>query len=173
MDQNAQLLRARVMAAIQALLNVTAQSVASHQIAAMGFCLGGQPILELANASREHRHFLVAALITFHGVFARETPLSTMALTRNMEDGDQPNVLICNGDDDPFVAPKEIEAAGNFFRANGFAVEVFRVANAKHGFTNPAQDMNPNPAFGFSPDGSVQAWTRALGLLRSTTLFRN
>ena len=170
MDENARLLRARVMAAIQTLLDVSAPDVAIHQIAAMGFCLGGQPIIEVANLSREHDHFSVRALITFHGVFARATSLSTVHLTTYVDNDDQPKVLICNGDDDPFVTPRELEGAADFFQANGFAVEVLRVAKAKHGFTNPAQELNSDPAFGFSPEGSVEAWARALGLLRSTIL---
>jgi dienelactone hydrolase len=169
MGQNARLLKARVFAAIQALA-ASVPSAAMDQIAAMGFCLGGQPILELSTLHRESRDFSVRALVTFHGVFARSTPLLIPDTTPRFNGSDHPMVLICNGDDDPFVTSKDLDVAAAFFRANGFVVEMLRVENAKHGFTNPAQDLNPDPAFGFSPNGSIRAWTKALDLLRSTIL---
>jgi dienelactone hydrolase len=169
MDQNARLLKARVLAAIQSLA-VSLPNAALHRIAAMGFCLGGQPILELSSLHQEHFNFSIRALITFHGIFARTAPLPTVETRARTDPDDYPIVLICNADDDPYVAPMDLENAAAFFRANNCSVEIFRVPHAKHGFTNPAQDFNPNPSFRFSPDGSILAWTKALALLRSTIL---
>jgi len=177
MDHNAQLLKARVLAGIQALVkNVPSASI--HQMAAMGFCLGGQPILELARLDREYDDFSVRAMITFHGVFARGVPLllPTTAVTetdimiQNKKIADKPSVLICNGDKDPFVTSKDVEDATKFLEGHGFVVEVMNVKDAKHGFTNPAQDFNPNPAFGYSTNGSILTWIKTLDLLRSTML---
>jgi dienelactone hydrolase len=40
--------------------------------------------------------------------------------------------------------------------------------DALHGFTNPAQVHNENPAFGYHPESSNKAWRQALALLMRT-----
>jgi dienelactone hydrolase len=37
--------------------------------------------------------------------------------------------------------------------------------DANHGFTNPAQVHNDNPAFGYHPESAKKAWHQALALL--------
>lgn len=39
---------------------------------------------------------------------------------------------------------------------------------AKHGFTNPAQEFNPNPAFAYDAEAASKAWKQAVALLRRT-----
>lgn len=168
---NAEILKDRVLAALKN-LSQHFPFVATDRVAAMGFCLGGQPIMEMSNLYREQSRdeFTVRALITFHGVFARQKPLPIAENEPKSNDDveHRPIVLIWNGANDPFVASTDLEEASVFFKANGFEVELMQVENAKHGFTNPAQDSNPNPAFGFCEEGSQLAWEKSLTLLRET-----
>jgi len=41
-----------------------------------------------------------------------------------------------------------------------------QLKDAKHGFTNPAQDFNDIPAFGFDKESADKAWRQAMALLR-------
>jgi dienelactone hydrolase len=164
MDHGAQLLKARVLAAVQAMIREADPiSVDSRRISAMGWCLGGQPILELARLNAENPDFSVSAMITFHGVFARSGAL-VPAPVATESDG-KSRMLICNGAEDPFVAPTDLAGATEYFQASGFEVETLQLEKAKHGFTNPAQDFNTNPAFGFSKEGAAMAWNKAMELL--------
>lgn len=173
LQNNATLMNHRVLAAVENLCQVVPE-VDRHQMAAMGWCLGGQPILELANIHRKNPNFSFQALITFHGVMARQTFPDISLSTAKIDVGDThekiSKVLICNGMDDPFVVPDDLNKAMTYFEANAFHVEIVQLDNAKHGFTNPAQAYNPNPAFGFCKGGSKMAWSKAQELLH-TTLF--
>jgi dienelactone hydrolase len=167
MEHGAQLLKARVLAAVETICEES-PTVDIKRISAMGWCLGGQPILELAGLNAENPDFAVKAMITFHGVFARGTAL--VPKPNATENASTSRILICNGKEDPFVAPTDLAEATEYFRANGFEVETLQLEKAKHGFTNPAQDFNTNPAFGFSKEGAVLAWNKAMELLRSEVI---
>lgn len=170
LKDNGTVLRDRVSSALQYLARHVPQ-VDRHRLAAMGWCLGGQPLLELATLPREnHSEYTIKALISFHGVFARE---SSLRLPPSHDTSDNDNatsmsktMLICNGRDDPFVTPADLQVAMDFFTDCGYKVELLQISNAKHGFTNPAQVHNTNPAFGFSQEGSVLAWTKSQDLLQ-------
>lgn len=180
LHQNATLLQQRVASAIHYLERHVPQ-IDRHRLAAMGWCLGGQPLLELAMLAREHhQNYTFKAMISFHGVFARDSslrlPQSVQVPSQNTDEDNGTSslakrVLLCNGMDDPFVTPADLEAATKVFTDGGYNVEVLQISNAKHGFTNPAQAYNTNPAFGFSKEGSVLAWAKAQELLQQA-LFR-
>jgi len=175
MNDGAKLLKERVDAAVQSLGFALPQQVDMQRLAAMGWCLGGQPILEMGGLNMEpsNNAFFIQAMITFHGVFARDTTLRVSTNPTQVQDVSLANdksskVLICNGRDDPFVKSSDLEQATTHFESNGFAVEVLEIEQAKHGFTNPAQDFNENPAFGFSKEGASLAWVRTMELLTET-----
>lgn len=167
MENDTYLLRECVSGAVESLIETIPQ-VDPQRIAAMGWCLGGQPIIELARLNHESSTTaMVQTMITFHGVFARGKPLRMPTTpTPPTDTAISPKVLICNGQEDPFVASSDLEHATGYFNANGFQVEVVQVDGAKHGFTNPAQDFNENPAFGYSREGARTTWDLAMKLLR-------
>jgi dienelactone hydrolase len=68
-------------------------------IGAVGFCLGGRSILELAVSPR-----CPPALATFHGVFSErpKIPADKSAIP-------QSELLICHGINDPFVPSSDVE----------------------------------------------------------------
>ena len=150
-------LRGRVRAALAAL---SAQpGVDPRRLGALGFCLGGHPVLELARM----RDPAVRALVTFHGVFdgaARPAPVEAGA---DVFDCD---VLVCTGADDPFVPAADLAAALAAFRGLGYRTRALELAGARHGFTNPAQDANPSAAFAYSAEAQSEAWAATLSLLK-------
>ena len=161
----------RVTAAYETLLNIP--EIDSERIAALGWCLGGHPILELGRLIQKVSSVQIKGLITFHGVFDGVKPSSlttaTTTTTTIQEDDSSSatQVLICNGSRDPFVKSSDLDAAVATLQAHGHTVRVLPV-DAKHGFTNPAQDFSDNPAFRFDESAAATAWTETLKLLKST-----
>lgn len=116
---------------------------------AIGFCLGGFAVLELARDGQD-----LAAVASFHGLLATPLPADQPV---------KPRILVCHGDADALVPRSDIL---------GFWEEMDRVqanwhfhsyAGVEHGFTNPRMlDGAPNPAYDASADR--QSWAAMLGL---------
>lgn len=154
----------RVQAAIGAL--AAQPGVDAEKIGAMGFCLGGHPILEMARM----RNPSIRAMVTFHGVFDGVRKLSS-AESFIDEGTDMPpaaKVLACTGADDPFISEEDLDAAIKMFGDLGCQSKVMKFENTRHGFTNPAQDYNPNKdAFAYNEESYDKAWLAALSLMKS------
>jgi dienelactone hydrolase len=170
-DDN-RLLISRVEAAIRAILEVdkkdgtTVLNIENDRLAIMGWCLGGQPILEVPRVQMStEMDFSVRALVTFHGVFHRETPLKLLPKSNSKGCG---KVLICNGNDDPFVSKDDLQSAKAYFESAGYKVDIAQMKGAKHGFTNPAQAFNENNSFGYNDAAAEASWEMTLNLLRET-----
>lgn len=131
----------------------------------MGFCLGGHAILELARIKDPS----VTAMATFHGVFDGVRKLSAIESNIGAENAVVDcNVLVCNGEDDPFVPSEDLDAAMKMFDDLGYRNSIMKFERTRHGFTNPAQDFNPSDAFAYSEDACTSAWSAALSRLKST-----
>ena len=157
-------LRRRVQAAIDA---ISAQrGVDPQRIGALGFCFGGHAILELGRMKIPS----VRAMATFHGVFDGARMLSSFGRSSEGrgESAAKSDVLIFTGDDDPFVSAEELNAAVAVLRGSGYDCNVMRFENTRHGFTNPAQDFNPSPAFAYNEEASTQAWSATRKLLKES-----
>ena len=99
-------LAGRVRVAVDAVASQPA--VDPDRIGAMGFCLGGHPILELARM-KDRR---VGVMATFHGVFDGVRDLSHV---ERSEEADKSKVLVCTGMEDPFVPHEDLDAAARMF----------------------------------------------------------
>eukprot|EP00551_Chaetoceros_affinis_P011174 CAMPEP_0203668976 /NCGR_PEP_ID=MMETSP0090-20130426/5458_1 /ASSEMBLY_ACC=CAM_ASM_001088 /TAXON_ID=426623 /ORGANISM="Chaetoceros affinis, Strain CCMP159" /LENGTH=409 /DNA_ID=CAMNT_0050533539 /DNA_START=140 /DNA_END=1369 /DNA_ORIENTATION=+ len=165
-------LRETVAAAVQALKNI--QEVDDQNIAAMGWCLGGHPVLELGRMKLDGVH----TLVTFHGVFDGikddidiNTSISMSGLGTETAKGQRQNcVLICNGKSDPFVSRKNLEIGKKTFEGHSWNINILDFEDVKHGFTNPAQDYNPSDAFSFNEKASGTSWDAAKQLLKKQLL---
>jgi dienelactone hydrolase len=155
-------LQGRVQAAVDTL--IAQDDVDSSKLAALGWCLGGHSILELGRMHTEG----MRAMVTFHGVFGDDT-----GQLPNGEgvDPSSPSVeiLICSGVQDPFVPSEDLEQALELFQRHGHRVSLLQLRDAKHGFTNPAQEFNENKeAFAFHKESADKAWRQTLALLKRT-----
>jgi len=127
-----------------------------HPVAVLGWCMGGFPALEIL---RMH-HPRIRGMVTFHGVFPLDSsdPINGVATNTPCE------MLICTGTQDPFCSNESIEHVLQVAQDNGVRTSLLQL-EAKHGFTNPAQAVNTNPAFDYSEEAAAKAWRQALNVV--------
>ena len=159
-DENGEriMLQSRVHAALDTLRQQP--DVDQNRIGVVGFCLGGHPILELGRM----KDASVKAMVSFHGVFGSVHKMKV----NNADDAEretQCEVLICTGEEDPFVPTEDVTTAQQMFERLGHNVTVLSYEGTKHGFTNPAQACNTNPAFDYNDKSCNLAWNAMLTLL--------
>ena len=162
-------LKCRVQAALDTL---SAQpGVDADQIAALGFCMGGHPILELARMKVPS----VKVMSTYHGVFDGVDRLSHVGsndIRSNNSDDEltksKPNVLVCTGEDDPFVEKSDLVLATAMFNDIGCNCRVMKFEKTRHGFTNPAQAYNPSDSFAFNDDSNSKSWSATRSRLKKS-----
>ena len=159
-------LRRRVSSALRVLRDQP--GVDMDNIAALGWCMGGHPILEISRMDDPG----VRAVATFHGVFdgvALKHPPSVMSVDEAGKDGERGSrrrALICSGSDDPFVSKEQLENCRRIFLSNGWDWTLLQLDGARHGFTNPAQDYNTNGAFAYNDVASKKSWDATRDLLK-------
>lgn len=117
---------------------------------AIGFCLGGMAVLELARDGAD-----LSLVASFHGLLA--TPLPANAPIK-------PRVLVCHGDADSLVPRADVTAFWEEMDGVGADWHFLSFARVEHGFTNPqAFDGTPNPAYDRLAD--LQSWNALMGLI--------
>ncbi|CAE7528987.1 unnamed protein product [Symbiodinium natans] len=151
--------RKRMRASVQAMSEV--EGVDPQRIGAIGYCFGGRAVLDLARLGPASG---VAAVASFHGILD-----DGVLPPEDMSDKDAPRVLVCHGDADPFVSADGRAAFEQQMRSANARWDMLVFGGVRHGFTNPAQDLNPNPAFGYSPRAAARSW-RAMEELFAETL---
>lgn len=149
---------------IQAALDYLAQHESVDRFAAFGWCFGGHSVLELSRMASVRPP--LKAMATFHGVFdGLPAPDEDKLASSGSDSSETVDVLICHGTNDPFVSNETLEAALATLQAQRFRTSLLQLS-AKHGFTNPAQDFNDNPAFAYDSAAAEKAWRQAVNLVR-------
>lgn len=121
--------------------------------AAIGFCLGGLAVLELARDGAD-----LALVASFHGLLQSPLP-ATQPI--------KPRILVCHGDVDFLVPRSHVTAFWEEMDAVGANWHFHSYARVDHGFTNPLTPAGaPNPSYNASADR--QSWAALLGLLDET-----
>ena len=118
------------------------------RLAAMGYCFGGQAVLELARDKAP-----VLGVVSFHGEL--DTPLPSKA-------GDiVGKVLVLTGDDDPVVPFEKIAGFREEMRASKVDFEIDLYSGAKHSFTGEGS-LGPEkaPEAVLSPQAEARSWAR-------------
>lgn len=158
---------------LQAILSFIMDAVRSidiadvNRVAGIGFCLGGQPILELARMQYDE----IIGLVTFHGVFDGITTSkvdirSSKDETESISWKKKPReVLICNGRFDPYVPTSDLECAQEQFKESGFNVKVINFEHGLHNFSNPrTQYDDPDSPFGYDKYADMVSWNETIKL---------
>ena len=110
--------------------------VDASRLAAVGFCFGGRAVVDAARG-RVGGDALRAA-VAFHGILDDHAP----------HGGDVAAAL-----------------GGGGARAAGARWELHAYGGARHGFSNPAQALNANPAFGYDPAIAAASWATMKAVL--------
>ena len=158
------LLQSRIRAALTALQEAASDEVDMNSLAALGWCLGGHSILELGRMKVPG----IKAMITFHGVFdgLPAPPDNDSVPPVQQQESGVSDILICHGQLDPFVPQSNLKPALETLRHFGHTVRLLELEGAKHGFSNPAQDFNPNQAFAYHDGAAKVSWSETTKLLQ-------
>lgn len=144
-------LRERVLINFEALRS--RDEVDSTRIAAIGFCFGGECVLDLARSGAD-----VRAVVSYHGLLTTERPAP--------KDGVKAHVAIYAGGKDPYAPPEHIEGFQEEMAAANAVCDVTVFGEAFHSFTDPyARKMDNIPGVKYDPVADRVSWLGTLGLL--------
>jgi len=115
-------LRARVVAWFEQLR--AQPDVDSNRIAAIGYCLGGQCVLELARHGAD-----LKLVVSFHGTLGTSDPAQPGAI--------KATVAVYNGDADPFVSRESVTIFEDEMRSAGARWFLTHFGGVKHCYTDP------------------------------------
>ncbi len=112
-------------------------------VLAIGFCMGGGAVLELARAGADLR-----AVVSFHGLL--ETPLPAASGTIKAR------ILICHGDADALVPREQVLGFWQEMDAAGGNWHFHSYSGVPHSFTNPYPGATG--AIAHDPSADRQSW---------------
>lgn len=141
--------RARLHAAVAALrAHPAARGLA---LAAIGFCMGGQAVLELARSGAD-----LVAVASFHGLLDTQRPAAVPI---------KPRILVCHGDADPMAPRSQVMAFWEEMDAVRADWHFHSYAQVRHGFTDPASDARGLPAIAYDQSADRQSWAALTSFL--------
>lgn len=140
--------RARIKAAVDALAGHPARG--ALPMAAIGYCMGGQAVLEAARMNLP-----LQAVASFHGILTTAMPAAAPIA---------PRILVCHGDADPLVPREQVTAFQQEMDTAGANWHLHVYSGVKHGFTDPEADSHGLPALGYDASADRQSWAAMLGL---------
>lgn len=145
------LLRARVVAWFELLRS--RGDVLPESIAAIGYCIGGQCVLELARSGAD-----VKAVVSYHGILTTYEPARPGAV--------KGQVAVYTGGLDPHAPRGHVDAFRDEMIAAGARWHITEFGNAYHAFTDPGA---ATPATGRAYDrlSDDVSWSGTLALLRA------
>jgi dienelactone hydrolase len=142
-------LRARMLAALETAR--TLPNADPSRIAAMGFCMGGKAVLDLARSGAT-----LSGVIGFHGVFdAPPEGCETM----------NTSVLLLHGWDDPLATPQQAVDLAAELTAHCNDWQMLAFGNTAHSFTNPAAQA-PEAGNVYSKRANDRAFAAMLAFLK-------
>jgi dienelactone hydrolase len=134
--------RRRLRQAVRALVALPGSE--GLPLGAIGFCMGGGAVLELAREGAA-----LDVVVSFHGLLATELPAEPGKVTAR--------ILVCHGDADPMVPRSHVVQFWEEMDAAGADWHFHAYGGVKHGFTNPHSPPG-NPAVGYDASADRQSW---------------
>lgn len=145
------LMDSRMRAALHVL--TSRQTVDPNRIGAVGYCLGGAAVLELARHDASIR-----CVVGFHPGFLRPA---------GSQDGPiRAKVLMMIGDQDPIVPQEDRVAFARSMDDSLADWELHVFGGVGHSFTNPAIDSYCLTDFAYDADAARRSWVMALEFLQ-------
>jgi dienelactone hydrolase len=151
--EDADLLRARVAATLDAVRSLP--EVDGSRLAAIGFCFGGQCVLELARSGAE-----VRSVVSFHGL------LKTIRPARR---GDvAAKVLMITGAKDPYAPAEDVAAFRDEMTEANADWQMTVYGGGFHAFTVPNIDDANIPGTSYDPVLDSLSWAQATAFIEAT-----
>ncbi len=135
---------------LKAGLDALGSEAGSLPMAAIGFCMGGQAVLELARDGAD-----LAGVVSFHGLLDTQRPAEPGAV--------KARILICHGDADPLVPREQVIAFWEEMDRTGADWHFHSFSGVKHGFTNP-DSPHDDSVVDYDASADRQSWAAMLGL---------
>lgn len=127
--------------------------VDAAKVAAIGFCFGGTTVLDMARLGVDLR-----AVVSFHG-----------GLSTSVPEGDTTPVaaiLVCHGNDDPFVSPDEVKAFKAEMTKRKVALNFIGYPDTVHSFTNPEADKRGMDGAKYNKAAAEHSWNEMKSFLK-------
>jgi dienelactone hydrolase len=140
--------RARLRAGVAALRQH--QAAQGLPLAAIGYCMGGQAVLELARAGED-----LALVASFHGILSTGRPAAAPV---------KPRILICHGDADPLVPREQVLGFWQEMDAVSANWHFHNYSGVRHGFTDPGSDARGMAAIGYDASADRQSWAALMAM---------
>jgi dienelactone hydrolase len=135
--------RARIRAGLDVLR--ARPEVDASRLAAVGYCLGGKAVLELARDGAD-----VRGVVSYHGLLNTPQPAAKGAV--------KARVLVCNGARDPYVPPEHITAFQDEMNAAGADWQLINYGHAAHAFAVLGEMPFDEPGIAYDASADRQSW---------------
>jgi dienelactone hydrolase len=135
-------------------------SVDPTRIAAIGYCMGGGVVLNMARQGVD-----LKGVASFHGSLSAVKPAQPGSV--------KAKVLVLHGGDDKFIPPEQIEAFKQEMKSAGVDFQFISYPGAVHSFTNSdANELGKkyNMPIAYNADADRKSWGELKGFLRK--IFR-
>ena len=127
----------------------------ASKMAVIGYCFGGTGSLELARSGAP-----VKAVVSFHGSLGSPTPEDA----RNIKG----EVLVCHGEDDPFVPGAEVEAFHSEMKVAGVKYKFVAYPGAVHSFTQKHAGDDVSKGAAYNAEADAKSWEAMKELFAGT-----
>lgn len=130
-------------------------TVDTKNIAAIGYCMGGAVVLNMARAGVN-----LKGVASFHGSLGTSNPAQENSISAK--------VLVLHGADDPFVPADQVDAFKEEMLQAKVDYEFIAYPGAVHAFTNPGATELGNQfslPLGYNEAADTQSWERFKGFL--------
>jgi dienelactone hydrolase len=141
--ENVDKLRGRAHSALKTLAALP--QVDASRLASIGYCMGGTFSLELARDGAA-----LKGIVSFHGGLQTQRPATA--------GGVKAKVLVCTGNDDPFVPGDQVKGFIDEMTKAGASWELITFGGTVHSFTNPDADSLGMPALKYNKTADERSW---------------
>ena len=124
------------------------------RLGAIGFCLGGKCVLDLARSGAD-----IKAGVVFHGVYD-PPPFPNAKMIAKL--------LVCHGWNDPLCPPEATIGLGKELTASGVDWQLIAYGHTGHAFTANDMPLDADKTFGFQPDTNRRSWLAMQNFLQET-----
>lgn len=149
------LFRSRIVSAFETLRGIP--GVDAARIGAIGFCFGGQCVLELARSGADAK-----GVVSFHGLLTSRQPAEAGVVKVRM--------LVLTGAKDPFAPPADVQAFQAEMAEAGGDWQMTVYGEGWHAFTDPEIETRSAGTAGLKYDPLIAglSWAQATAFLQAT-----